>query len=831
MIRFLLLLLSLPVLALSQGSTNDYMLSQKPASGPLLVRPVTPAVGRLLGWPSSINTPAAITLGTGLSLSGSTLNATASSAWGDLTGIPAAITTLSSATAAGLALMDDADASAQRTTLGLGTLATQSGTFSGTSSGTNTGDNAVNSNYSGLVTNATHTGDATGATALTLATVNTDVGSFGSATAAPAVTVNAKGLVTAVTTNTITPAVSSITGLGTGIATALAINSGTAGAPVLLNGALGTPSSGVVTNLTGTASININGTVGATTPNTGAFNSVVINGASLTAEIPNFATTSSATNYLGVKTTGTGADIAAGIFMANSTSHGLLYKAGTGYGTYKNITSNDLGFYNNNIGGNISILNDHTSGNINFAAGGSSTAHLTIASTGVVNVANLTTNGVVTATSGTGTLATVAPGSNGNVLTSNGTTWTSAAPAAAGATLAANTFTGLQQFSGTTHAGIRLNNLTTAERDALSSPAAGMAIWNTTDGRLQLHNGSAWTSGMVRLSGDTMTGALTVGLSGLGTTPTAALSLTNSTAAAAGAQQVSPSLVLEGQGWKTTATAASQTVRFRQNVLPIQGAANPTGGWRLQSEINNSGTWADRLTVRTDGIDIANDYRIGLLADAIGISFRNYSSTSAIYFSIASTSVLNLGSSQMSTVFNGFTVTQTNAANDVLQLGANTSTASATAVAQTLKGPNATGTTSTGGSLTIAGGTGTSAGGAVIISTAATTTQTERARFSSAGVTIGASGTAIASVISATATLDFASTAAHECSVSNITVTGAAVGDVVAIGIPPDAIGTSGVFFGYVSATDTVSIRYHNTDKNNAVDPASGTFRATVIKH
>ena len=83
-------------------------------------------------------------------------------------------------------------------------------------------------------------------------------------------------------------------------------------------------------------------------------------------------------------------------------------------------------------------------------------------------------------------------------------------------------------------------------------------------------------------------------------------------------------------------------------------------------------------------------------------------------------------------------------------------------------------------------------------------------------------------VLTASATLDFASIAAVASEDKTIAVAGAAVGDSVALGLP--AAPAAGIVFnGFVSAADTVTVRATNITAS-AVDPASADYTAMVFK-
>lgn len=128
----------------------------------------------------------------------------------------------------------------------------------------------------------------------------------------------------------------------------------------------------------------------------------------------------------------------------------------------------------------------------------------------------------------------------------------------------------------------------------------------TSAAQTQLNDKWSLASGGTLTGANTITGTTTNILKGvfnsLGTTQTngAGLWLANNTAAAAGAQQFSPSLVLEGQGWKTNATAASQPMRWAIVNQPVQGTSNPTQQLLFQSSTNGA-AYSTILTLASNG--------------------------------------------------------------------------------------------------------------------------------------------------------------------------------------------------------------------------------------
>lgn len=97
-------------------------------------------------------------------------------------------------------------------------------------------------------------------------------------------------------------------------------------------------------------------------------------------------------------------------------------------------------------------------------------------------------------------------------------------------------------------------------------------------------------------------------------------------------------------------------------------------------------------------------------------------------------------------------------------------------------------------------------------------------------LTAGGVNYTMAKTLTATAALDFPNTAAQSSSDLTIALTGAADGDVVSLGVPVAALNPDSCYTAFVSAANTVTVRFNNYSAG-AIDPASGTFRVSIIKY
>ena len=158
--------------------------------------------------------------------------------------------------------------------------------------------------------------------------------------------------------------------------------------------------------------------------------------------------------------------------------------------------------------------------------------------------------------------------------------------------------------------------------EGAASPSGSLIFAsNINDGgfvqRAVLSSIGAFTAGTLNATGTSVpVSTTTLNLVGATTTDSdIGVLVINSTAAAAGAQQYSPMLVLEGQGWKTNATAASQEVQFGIQAIPVEGAANPTGRLTFFSNINDGGF---TTLLQIDSAVAADETSLWLLQGSLG---------------------------------------------------------------------------------------------------------------------------------------------------------------------------------------------------------------------
>lgn len=138
-------------------------------------------------------------------------------------------------------------------------------------------------------------------------------------------------------------------------------------------------------------------------------------------------------------------------------------------------------------------------------------------------------------------------------------------------------------------------------------------VWGTSMGFycVPVGGGAANIAELLRIGPNTIT--QTTNAVGSGAI-TPGLTFKNTTAAAAGAQQNSPSTCWTAQGWKTNATAASQTVDWCATNTPTQGTASPSTALVFSAQVNNGGFVRAGSFTSAGVIDAVTGFTIGAAA-------------------------------------------------------------------------------------------------------------------------------------------------------------------------------------------------------------------------
>ncbi|HWC57372.1 MAG TPA: tail fiber domain-containing protein, partial [Candidatus Paceibacterota bacterium] len=201
----------------------------------------------------------------------------------------------------------------------------------------------------------------------------------------------------------------------------------------------------------------------------------------------------------------------------------------------------------------------------------------------ISTLSNLTTDGLIKTSGGTGALSIATAGTD--YLT----------PTGSGALL-----TGIP------------TSVTNSDGTLTISPTTGSVVAS-----LNLANANTWTAQQA------------ISIANIGATPTSGLSLTNTTAAAAGAQQYSPSIHFTGQGWKTSAPAASEPVDMQMYLTPSQSTGTPASALIITSSLNG-GAYSQIFSLSNGGtISIPGNFSMSgtsLFTSAIG-TFKSVNTT------------------------------------------------------------------------------------------------------------------------------------------------------------------------------------------------------------